>query len=59
MSETLAMKGRERNKPCPCGSGKKLKRCCGTQNYSLKVVADRDGRRKTVPVISRADVEPE
>jgi len=21
--------GKARNKPCPCGSGKKLKRCCG------------------------------
>ena len=23
------MKGRDRNKPCPCGSGKKYKKCCG------------------------------
>lgn len=23
------VKGRERNHPCPCGSGKKFKRCCG------------------------------
>ena len=23
------MKGRDRNKPCPCGSGKKFKKCCG------------------------------
>lgn len=23
------VKGRDRNKPCPCGSGKKPKRCCG------------------------------
>lgn len=23
------MKGRERNFPCPCGSGKKFKKCCG------------------------------
>ena len=23
------MKGRDRNAPCPCGSGKKYKRCCG------------------------------
>lgn len=21
--------GRERNRPCPCGSGKKYKQCCG------------------------------
>jgi len=25
----LPMKGRERNRPCPCGSGKKFKKCCG------------------------------
>jgi len=25
----LPMKGRERNHPCPCGSGKKFKKCCG------------------------------
>jgi hypothetical protein len=25
----IRMKGSERNKPCPCGSGLKLKRCCG------------------------------
>lgn len=23
------MKGRDRNKPCPCGNGKKFKQCCG------------------------------
>lgn len=23
------MKGKDRNKPCPCGSGKKYKKCCG------------------------------
>jgi uncharacterized protein YecA (UPF0149 family) len=23
------MKGRDRNSPCPCGSGKKFKKCCG------------------------------
>lgn len=26
---TLPMKGSERNAPCPCGSGKKFKKCCG------------------------------
>lgn len=25
----IGMKGRERNRPCPCGSGKNLKKCCG------------------------------
>ena len=24
-----SMKGRDRNSPCPCGSGKKFKKCCG------------------------------
>ena len=24
-----SVKGRDRNKPCPCGSGKKFKKCCG------------------------------
>lgn len=24
------MKGKDRNNPCPCGSGKKFKRCCGS-----------------------------
>ena len=28
-AERVKMKGRDRNKLCPCGSGKKLKRCCG------------------------------
>lgn len=23
-----ALKGRDRNKPCPCGSGNKAKKCC-------------------------------
>jgi len=26
---TSNMKGRDRNRPCPCGSGRKLKKCCG------------------------------
>jgi len=25
----IRMKGSDRNKPCPCGSGRKLKNCCG------------------------------
>lgn len=27
--EASRMKGRDRNKPCPCGSGRKYKHCCG------------------------------
>lgn len=27
--EKPKMKGHDRNKPCPCGSGRKYKRCCG------------------------------
>ena len=23
------MSGKDRNNPCPCGSGKKFKKCCG------------------------------
>ena len=26
---TVKMKGSDRKKPCPCGSGKKFKKCCG------------------------------
>ena len=28
-AEKPKMKGRDRNKPCPCGSGRKFKHCCG------------------------------
>ncbi len=28
---TAGMKGNERNIPCPCGSGKKFKKCCGIE----------------------------
>ena len=27
--EVRRMKGKDRNRPCPCGSGKKYKKCCG------------------------------
>jgi len=27
--KTVRMKGRNRNSPCPCGSGRKFKKCCG------------------------------
>ena len=26
---SIGLKGRDRNKPCPCGSGLKGKKCCG------------------------------
>jgi len=29
--------GSARNKPCPCGSGKKLKKCCGTLESRLEL----------------------
>ena len=29
-ANAVKMKGADRNKPCPCGSGRKFKRCCGT-----------------------------
>jgi len=28
-AEEFAIKGRDRNQPCPCGSGVKVKKCCG------------------------------
>lgn len=28
-TKKIAVKGRDRNKPCPCGSGLKYKKCCG------------------------------
>jgi len=31
-TDVIKMKGNERNKPCPCGSGRKFKRCCGSVN---------------------------
>lgn len=32
----------ERNKPCPCGSGKKFKKCCGASmgNYADALMAE-------------------
>jgi len=27
----IKMRGADRNKPCPCGSGRKMKHCCGKQ----------------------------
>lgn len=32
---TRNMKGRDRNSPCPCGSGKKVKKCCGSTTAGL------------------------
>ena len=32
---TSKIKGRDRNKPCPCGSGKKYKKCCGRPTKAL------------------------
>ena len=44
--------GRSRNAPCPCGSGKKLKKCCRTN-------AEAHGRRsRTVqPLVVHSDSE--
>lgn len=30
-------KGRDRNKPCPCGSGRKFKKCCGRSGQHWQV----------------------
>ena len=32
MGQAQNVKGRDRNKPCPCGSGLKYKKCCGRNN---------------------------
>ena len=32
---TRSMRGRDRNKPCPCGSDKKVKKCCGSTTARL------------------------
>jgi hypothetical protein len=29
LKANVGMKGNQRNQPCPCGSGRKFKRCCG------------------------------
>jgi hypothetical protein len=41
----------ERNAPCPCGSGKKYKRCCGI-NATSGSTASEPPNRKTVWVIA-------
>lgn len=30
LARARSMKGRDRNLPCPCGSGRKFKKCCGS-----------------------------
>jgi hypothetical protein len=32
----MGMKGNERNKPCPCGSGRKFKKCCGAEIFNVR-----------------------
>ena len=36
--------GYPRKQPCPCGSGKKFKRCCGDERRQLKLLKKRDGK---------------
>lgn len=40
------IKGRVRNLPCICGSGKKIKSCCGTKRLVPKQYADFLNRMK-------------
>jgi len=35
----LIVAGRARNEPCPCGSGKKHKKCCGRQGKAAPAAA--------------------
>ena len=44
------MSGPSRNRPCPCGSGVKYKKCCGQQ--------ERPGRPAPLRAASSADVSP-
>lgn len=51
-----------RNQPCPCGSGKKYKRCCGREVSALAPTTTRpvilpDGRGVTVAVALQLGVE--
>jgi hypothetical protein len=46
-----------RNDPCPCGSGKKYKRCCGSTSRPADVSAERDHGRLVEEVTGWAERE--
>lgn len=49
--EALETKGRSRNHPCACGSGRKVKKCCGLVPYRASdetVLRDREASEKVV-----------
>jgi hypothetical protein len=45
-----------RNEPCPCGSGKKYKKCC-IQTQELKENAENSLREKIPRVFQRAPLQ--
>jgi SEC-C motif len=46
-----------RNDPCPCGSGKKYKRCCGSGKQAPSASAERDHSRLVETVTGWAELE--
>lgn len=54
------MQNVSRNDPCPCGSGKKFKKCCGTQAGAKKLNAQvlaSDGASKISSLFSKIRVQ--
>lgn len=42
----MRLKGRDRNKSCPCGSGKRVKRCCGRPAHTPRIPVARSRHTK-------------
>ena len=45
-----------KNAPCPCGSGKKYKRCCGVEGAEAQTSAVKTGVRKLPVAVAVAGV---
>ncbi len=48
------MKKPGRNDPCPCGSGKKFKKCCESQTIGGRFVATKVDGASAAPVLKAA-----
>ena len=48
-----------RNDPCPCGSGKKFKKCCSSKEGAARVLALPTSTRMTMPKTSGKKVDRE
>jgi hypothetical protein len=48
-----------RNNPCPCGSGKKSKKCCGESRQSVSAASPKSPPRFTLQKVPREQVRPE